>query len=268
MTYELYIDSLFCLNFTMNLYLLLLVNNHLHRPATRWKLLVGALLGGLGYCIMFILPVPYVVIKIVVMAIGLNGGILYFVFHPSSLQAFLKILKIMIFYSFLMGGGLYLLKNHVTIFRNNMTPISLLLVIGGLLWLFFLRFERKKKNAIKEPCRVIISNGRGSQVTVTAIVDTGNCLQEPISGKPVSVLEKDVFDRLWGEEDFHGFRAIPYKSVGCKNGIMKGYEVPEIIIEQDGIRKVCRNVYIGLSNVAISGTNPYRMLVHPALIDK
>ncbi len=268
MEYELYIDSLFCLSFTMNLYLLLLVNHHLHRPAARWKILIGAVIGGLSYCMMFVLPLPYAVLKIVLMTVFFQGGSLLLVFCPTTLSAFLKIWEIMIFYSFLMGGGFYLLKNHVTVFQNNMMPISLLLAVGGLFWLCLTQIDKRKSYAANGPCRVILNNGQGAQVTVSAIVDTGNCLMEPISGKPVSVLEKGIFDRLWGEEDFKGFRAIPYRSVGCKKGIMKGYEVPEIIIEQGGIRKVCRNVYVGLSSITVSGTEKYRMLVHPALIEK
>ena len=61
MYYEIYIDSLFLLNFTMNLYLLMLVNAGLGRPATRLRLTGGAVLAGIGYCLMFLLPLPFMV---------------------------------------------------------------------------------------------------------------------------------------------------------------------------------------------------------------
>ena len=55
MQYEIYIDSLFLLDFAMNLYLLLLVNRNLNHTATWKRLLAGAALGGAGYCLMFFL---------------------------------------------------------------------------------------------------------------------------------------------------------------------------------------------------------------------
>ncbi len=106
-------------------------------------------------------------------------------------------------------------------------------------------------------------------MTVQGIVDTGNSLREPISRKPVSVLEKEVFDGLYEEgNEPEGFRAIPYRSVGCERGIMKGYQIPEMTIEQGGIKKVCRNVYVAVSEKAVSSTKSYQMLIHPELLEK
>lgn len=268
MHYEVYLDSLFLLNFTMNLYLLLLVNKSLNRTATRIRLLTGAALGGAGYCLMFLIPFGNVVIKTLFTAILVNGGILLLVFRPCSVKAFFKILEKMFLYCFLMGGGFLLLINHVKVFRKNMMSVTGILACGSLFLLLFLKCTDGHKPVKKGLCRVVLSGTHGCQVTVQAIVDTGNCLKEPISGKPVSVVERAVFDRLWKDEPPEGFRAIPYRSVGCERGIMKGYEVPEIMIEQDGMRKVCRNVYVGVSERAVSSTEKYRMLVNPELLEK
>ena len=53
MQYEIYIDSLFLLDFAMNLYLLLLVNRNLNHTATWKRLLAGAEWGGEGDCLVF-----------------------------------------------------------------------------------------------------------------------------------------------------------------------------------------------------------------------
>ena len=47
MHYELYVDSLFLLNFIMNLYLLILVDNSTLRTATAGRLAAGAAVGAL-----------------------------------------------------------------------------------------------------------------------------------------------------------------------------------------------------------------------------
>lgn len=268
MYYEVYIDSLFLLNFTMNLYLLMLVNKSLNRTAKRKRLFAGAALGGAGYCLMFLLPFGAVP-KIVLAAVLVNSGMILMVFKPCSARTFFRILETILKYSFLMGGGFLLLLNQVKSFRRYMMSVTGILACGGIFALMFSYLADRRRMKKQEPCKVMLSGKHGSRVTVQAIVDTGNCLKEPISGKPVSVLEKAVFDSLFGEEvPQEGFRAIPYRSIGCERGIMKGFLLPEMTIEQDGIKKVCSNVYVGVSERAVSSTASYRMLLHPELLEK
>lgn len=264
MYYEIYIDSLFLLNFTMNLYLLMLVNASLGRPATRLRLTGGAVLAGIGYCLMFLLPLPFMVMKILVAAVAVNSAILCWTFRPGTFRAFLKILERMVLYAFLMGGIFWLLANHVRFFRARMFTVTGITACGGILWLVLSYEMARRRKKADLPCKAVILGKNGNRITVDAIVDTGNCLTEPISGKPVSVLDRESFNRLF-EKEPDGFRAIPYHSVGCDRGIMKGYEVPEIIVEQDGITKSCLNVYVGVSEIPLSAGSGYRMLLHPAL---
>ena len=56
MHYELYVDSLFLVNFVMNLYLLLLVDRSTFRTATRRRLLLGAAAGGVLGIVPLLLP--------------------------------------------------------------------------------------------------------------------------------------------------------------------------------------------------------------------
>ena len=259
--YEIYIDSLFLINFAMNFWVLLLVNNSLHRTATRCRLLLGAIVGGLGYCLMFLLPIPYAMIKLFFGAVGVNSVMLFIVFRPRTLQVFWKLIERLILCTFLFGGAFFLLLNHVQGFRNNLLSITGILICGGLLWMFLSHNSQKKKERV---CRVELFGETGRHITVRAIVDSGNSLREPISGKPVSVLDEKLFTALW-EKEPEGFRAIPYHSVGCDRGIMKGYELPLMVVEWEGIRKECHDIYVGLSQTPVS--EGYQLLIHPALLE-
>ena len=268
MYYEVYLDSLFLLNFTMNLYLLLLVNKSLHRTATRFRLFLGAVIGGVGYCLMFVLPVG-IVPKVAAASICAGAGMLIFVFKPGSIKAFFQILERMLMYALLMGGGFLLLRNHIKPFRTHMIPIMGMLASGGILMLVFYRETGRREQEKQELLEVRLLTRSGFRMTVKAIVDTGNSLKEPISGKPVSVLDRATFEVLWQNEDREkGFRAIPYRSVGCEGGIMNGYELPEITFELGGIKKICRGIYIGVSEQAVSATQNYQMLLHPKLLEE
>lgn len=269
MYYEVYIDSLFLLSFTMNLYLLMLVNRSLHRTATRWRLVVGAAAEGLGYCLAFVLPFGGAVVKTLVMALVLNSVILYGVFKPASIKAFFKLIEQTLKYCLLIGGAFFLLINHVKVFREHRMQTMGILASGGLLFLGISAWEEKKERERAGPCKVVLKSRMGRSITVDAIVDTGNCLREPISGQPVSVLDKALYEELWdGEEQPAGCRAIPYRSVGCKRGIMMGYEIPEMLIKQDGFEWVCRNAYVGLNEGKLASMGDYGMLLHPELLRK
>jgi len=263
--YEIYIDSLFLLNFTLNLYVLILTNKSLHCAATRRRLVLGAIAGGIGYCLMFVFPAGGVLLKIGVMGVGLNGGILYLVFRPKTYRAFLKMLETMFLYALLLGGVFLLLTNHIEAVRVHGLSMAGVLAPVGLAGLLFSYLTEKQKAAKTRFCRVLLVGKDHKEVDITAVVDTGNCLVEPISGTPVSVMDKQLFERSFGKPEF--FRVIPYRSVGCERGIMEGVEMAELHIEADGFRKVCRNVYIGLSERQVSSSGTYQMLLHPMMLE-
>ncbi len=265
MYYEIYADSLFLLNFTLNLYLLLLVNRSLCRAVTGWRIFLGAIWGGAGYCVMFFLPVP-VVLKILFALICVSGGSLIFVFRPAGIHAFWQVAEKMMLYAVMLGGAFYILINHMKVFRNNMMPIIGTLACGGVISLVIYGRISKSEKEKQKPCMVELHNGM-KRVRIQGIVDTGNSLLEPVSGEPVSVVDKEIFDKLWAEEELiSSFRAIPYRSVGCHRGIMKGYEIPEVIIEHSGVKKVCHNIYVGISEGKVSSAGNYQILVHPKLL--
>ena len=82
---------------------------------------------------------------------------------------------------------------------------------------------------------------RGKNMRLTALLDTGNTLKDPITGKPVLVVGADVAQTLMGltKEQLHkpvesigsipGLRLIPYRSVGC-SGFLLGMRLQNVKI--------------------------------------
>ena len=58
------------------------------------------------------------------------------------------------------------------------------------------------------------------------LIDTGNSLKEPISGRPVHIVSSDVANAVTAGNA--GYMAIPYRSMGNPCGILNGYRVDEI----------------------------------------
>lgn len=266
MRYELYVDSLFLINFVMNLYLLILVNRSSLRTATPGRLIAGAAFGGGSYLLLLIWR-GAVWFRLILGAAGAFGMILI-AFRVKGLRNFLKLAEKMLFYSFCIGGGLLFLIRRLHFAGKSLTGIFGILGVGGILFLFLGRSRRRaeQENFVCQATLVC----EETKVTVTALIDSGNSLMEPVSGKPVSVVEEAVLRSLW-ETGGPGFRVIPYHSIGKKKGILEGYLLPELRLETEGICKVFRNVYIAASPEGISVSeggeaDSIKMIVNPRLL--
>lgn len=265
MRYELYVDSLLLINFVMNLYLLMLVSRSSLCTATPGRLLLGALFGAVSYFLPFFLPGPPWLKLFLGAAVGC-AGMIWITFRVSSMGAFFKILWKLVIYSFFMGGILLFLIRSIPALRLGLMNIFSIMGIGGAGFLALSRFfrDRRKSGSI---CRATLIR-KGDQMTVAALLDSGNSLVEPVSGKPVSIIEKNIFKSLWKEEPA-GYRAIPYHSIGKKRGILQGYLLPELLIEVEGEVKACRDVYVAVSE-ELCGTDScegqVRMILNPRLL--
>ncbi len=267
MEYELYADQLFLVNFVMNLYLLLLVNESTLRTATPGRLLLGAAAGGAGGLLPFLLPggLPW---KIVGIQLPSALGMILIAFPVKGFRMFLKLLERMVLCAFCMGGGLLFLIRCLPMARDFLTGIFGVLGLGGLCCLFMIRFRQGKKDVL---CPAVLCCGE-RRVRVDALVDSGNSLTEPISGKPVCIVEKQVLESLreWLPP---GVRAIPCHSIGMRLGILEGYLLPELQVEKDGVRRCFRKVWIaagpqGIHREDETGAESVKMIINPMLFSE
>lgn len=268
MRYELYVDSLFLVNFVMNLYILMLVNRSTLRTAAPWRLLLAAALGGCCYLLLFLINLP-VALKLFLGAAG-SMGMLPVAFPVRGLRNLLKLTEKMLVVSFCMGGALIFLLRSFSVGESALSGIFGVLGVGGVVCLFLGRVSRKP-GPEDGVCSATLVRGE-RRITVPALIDSGNSLTEPISGKPVCVVEEEVFGHLW-ENGSRLFRAVPYHSIGKKKGILRGYLLPELQVELEGMRKVFREVYIAVSPEGISGADTpeaesIKMIVNPRILSE
>lgn len=269
MHYELYVDSLFLVNFVMNLYLLMLVDHSTFRTATRRRLLLGAAAGGVWGIVPLLLPGP-VLIKGALTAVAGAAGMIFLAFPVRGFKMFLKILEKLLLYSFCMGGAILFLIRCIPGLRDFLTGIFGILGVGGLTFLFLGRF-RERKEQTDCTCRAELICGE-EHLQVMALLDSGNSLVEPISGKPVCIVSEHILEGLRPKLPT-GLRVIPYHSIGKRKGILEGYLLPELILDLDGIRKSFTQVYIAAGPEGISGEEDaeaasVKMIINPALFEE
>lgn len=261
MKYEIYIDSLFWLNLGMNLYLLELTNIILHHTATWKRIVLGAVCGS-------VLAVVPLLFQINILTAGVTGlflsvlGMSLVTFRVTEIGAYLHLLEILAVMTFVLSAVLQCVLQKLP--PDYRLPIQGLLFIGGVCFLLLKGLLQRSVRKSCE-CKVTLWNDK-TKIRINAIVDTGNSLIEPISGAPVAVLDKKVFENLFCNDKPAGFRVIPYHSIDKKSGIMPGYLIPEIQIEQNGFCRQFQNIYVGVRQEEAKECENYKMIINPDML--
>lgn len=274
-----YVDTLFLINTVID-YLLLLASARIAgEPLYRLRFGLGAVLGG-GYAVALFLP-------------GMG-----FLYHPLCrlavaifmvLTAFSRsrrlLRQILIFFALAcgFGGGVLaasILGSRTLTFGNGVfySAIDLKIVLVSAaacyagLSLVFRRWGRYSIHR-GEIEQVIISIF-DKQISLLALIDTGNTLSDPVSGQPVWVMEGRCLHDLLPEVDESAirnpagamerlnqlwpgrFRLLPYRSVGVDCGLLLAVRMDWIETE----RERRNGVLIALSPNPVSDGGGYQVL--------
>ena len=194
-----YGDVLFLLNFSIDFLVLLLVGCFLHFPRKPLRLLSAALLGGV-YAVLSLLPAlpPTLALALDFLVACLLCAVAY---APMGGFSFLKLISMFYAVSLLLGGTVSALYSVLFDFFQTAGGVvtsdekarifMLYAVIGGtMIFLFGRMFSRR--SGLKS---VILEIGEGGRtLQVNGLLDSGNFLRDPASGRPVILLlEKHAY---------------------------------------------------------------------------
>lgn len=259
MYYELYVDVLFLVNFMMDYILLLLVKRMLKCTATHGRICLGAVTGSLLTCVVVILPIPYAFIKLILFHLLINTCMIQVGLKIKSVRSFLKAIIMLYIGSFLLGGIMGALWQYVRVG----SLLFALAIVGYYLILGIWRFVSYVQRWNRYHCEVDIYL-EGKRYRIRGMIDTGNGLRDPVSGKPVHILERVTATELFGEETLKDIRYIPYQSIGKKAGVMPAFQVEKMCIYQDTECWVEKPL-IAISEEEISAGGEYEMILNPNL---
>lgn len=263
MYYILYIDRLFFLNFCMDFFALALTNISMGRKLSPFRLILSACTGAAGCIAVLFLPALPYAIKILTGFAGLSVLMIWILYPKGNIHFFVKALSSLYIFSFLLGGVLIFLKKYIKTDGNNY--IFTVLLPSAVVY-FVLRFLLKRKKEVQNECEVLLNCG-DKQLKVKAFIDSGNMLTDPISKRPVSIIEEECLKKAEIVMPDEKCKAIPYHSVGKKNGILMGFEFPEMKISSRNTDKRVEKVIIALSKDALFTNGRYQMILHPQLLE-
>ena len=199
----------------------------------------ASLLGGIYGIFIFIPDLNF--IYSVLSVFLFSAGIVAIVFLPCNLKDYFRYLSIYYITSFVFAGCLYMILPFIGggIIRNNVIYFNSITVLIISLVLFltvkkgikYIKLHRKKEELfIKIKYKNHCTNIKG-------ILDTGNLLTDPISGKSVAVGDEEILKKLFSPDcnlfnlnewiDSTDLRIIPYKTLD-KEGVMTGFVTDEI----------------------------------------
>ena len=232
-----YGEYLFIENFVTGFLLLLLTARLSGRTASWQRLLAGGVICGAGGFTIFI-PARGLTAVIVGITAGLAAAATF------GTRKLLKITLLFISLTFLSGGAAmaFMLWRQIPAISGNgalyvepATYAQLILwaAIALGLTFFFVRLLKERRMACITKGKVCLRlNGRS--YWFEAFADSGNGLREPLTGRPVMLLDRSGAARL-GEIPPERFAAVPYRAVGTETGLLKGFRADEIEFEGKSI---------------------------------
>lgn len=259
MYYELYVDVLFLVNFVMDFLLLSLVRRMLQLPGRGVRKALGAGVGAVLTCLGVVAPLPvwgrilwfYLLVNTIIVVVGLK---------IRTIRMY--VISMVLFYigTILMGGFMEMLRPYI----KEGSLFLAMGILGYYLIEFFWDFLGKVRRDRIDLCQVELYLGE-KKLQVQALLDTGNRLRDPVSQKPVSVIERRVLEP-WLEKDATRRFYIPYRCVGKANGILEAVEIDRIhILAEKEIR--IEKPMIALSEEVLSETEDYQLILNPNLCD-
>ncbi|MBO8136636.1 MAG: sigma-E processing peptidase SpoIIGA [Desulfotomaculum sp.] len=305
MTNVIYLDVVLAGNVVVNYAILWVTAKFTRLTPSRWRVLLGSVLGAVYALTVFISPWQWLLFWFCKLLISIL--MLFLVFAPLTWRQFLLVLVYFYIFSFAMGGIVLGTIYFIHWQDNNYSFLYFTELIGKYFWLGitlaliivlalgFLGSNAYRRKMLQKNFEVPVTIEMDNQkIKINALLDTGNLLSDPVTGLPVMVVEYDVLKKILPSgilsfilsfyeknNSLNGndselfsfgswnkrFSIIPFKSVGRINGVMLGVKPDRIIIHRDGQSIKKEEVLVAVHHGSLAADKGYRALLHPELLD-
>lgn len=291
-----FIDVLVLENFLMNYLLLYIINRFCRFKAKQYRLSLAALIGAM-YVVLIFFP-DFSFLYSAIMKFMMSMVMIAVAFTPYKIKEFIKVLILFYVEAFLLGGSilaLFYLTNRDIDFSNGAFLISNItsgyVIAGSLIAIvlvklgfdYFENYYRSERNRVE--IQVILDK---KQCSITALIDTGNSLRDPMTNVPVIIVYlKAIADIL--PDELKGYverncdyefitnkiitsslksriRVIPFRALGTENGLLTGIRVDMVIVKLKSKYNIIKEPIIALYNKPISNQGEYQALAYPEIL--
>lgn len=265
---ELYLDVLFLTNLCLNYLLLRSVQVLTGRPSGRIRCIFGGALGAFGVCIFMCLPVRMTSANLLPVHVVTSTLMVKIGCKIKDARSLCKGVIALYFAGFLWGGMfLWLYQDLDAIHLRTFLFLSIifyeLLTIG----IDIYRYKRKHRDRY---CDVTLYIGEKSK-KVRGLYDTGNHLADQLTGRPVSVADREMIQVLLDApvEMIETLKPhyIPYRAVGTDQGVLLTITIDAMDIYINEQVYHISHPMLALARESVSFTQHYQLILNPNLID-
>jgi stage II sporulation protein GA (sporulation sigma-E factor processing peptidase) len=282
----------------MNYLLLYFIGRYCNFKSKWWRVGLGATFGTLYVFAILLRDTSYIYSSLTKFLVSILMILIAF-----RIKTFKKLIRtIILFYiaTFITSGGiltLFYLFNakfeniNGSFIIENVKPWHL--IFGSLLcnvlikiaFDFLDNYHKIQKDKIN--LKIVLYD---KSVKLKALIDTGNCLKDPMSNKPVLIVyteaiinilpaglrsvvieahkEKYNFiEKLSTQGTKYPIRLIPYKTLGVENGTLLGLCVDAIEVKTKNKNVIINDGVIALYNSPISILDDYEALAYPEILN-
>lgn len=240
-----YVDSVFILNGLMDYFLLLATAHLAGVPPRRGRYVLAALLGGVYAVSVFLPGLSWLASPVMKLAAGTAMALTAY----GDQEKFLRMTLLLFLVSCGFAGcvlGFGLVSGGVPmengIFYTDVDARVLLLAAGAAYAVLTVVFRASARHGVRGELVPVTLHWEDRQARLTALRDTGNELRDPVTGRPVLVVQASLLEPLWPPDlgrRLSGdallspaetltrlgpyqarFRLTPYTAVGVAGGLL------------------------------------------------
>jgi stage II sporulation protein GA (sporulation sigma-E factor processing peptidase) len=301
---EVYPDIIFILNFFIDFILLFLLKLVNKKSSSLPKLLIAAAVGGIFAAINGILPWMNAVIRFLLMYVVASILMIRISFGKLQAADLLKQTIVLYLITYFVGGMINSIY-YYTGFRMFMVNLGKGMAFSNISWkfvllmflivmpimlmiLWILRWYQRNTLETYDVDLVLFDRC----IHTKGLMDSGNCLFDPIYKRPVMVIQDSLLKDLlssefctdiekakeylegnnydteqWNirKEHMLRLRFIPYQSIG-KAGVLMGINLDKVMIHT-GKETICNEkVTAAISDNLLSLNNKYQVILHKGLL--
>lgn len=261
MKYEVYLDTVFLIQFVLNYCVLMLTASFMKLITSRLRIILAALIGAGGSCLMFLPGGSGVGIKFVVMFGIITLMMIRVAFRVRGYKLNILMFSTILAVIFLLGGVTQWVVGSLGVSDTSWLWLTFIIVFYNLLQFALKQYRRQKSNFVPVTIDLGTENEMQNKISVIALIDSGNRLREETTGKPVCILENDVVKTQTTKT-----YEVTYHSLGNREAKMQAFIAPEIVIHFGEGDLKQQEVMIASYPEKITKKGSYHMILHPAYL--
>ncbi len=273
MYYEFYLDLYFLENLMMNALVLHMAGQIQKEKTSLIRLSAAAAAAAACSCAIVVLPIHKNVVCSLAVSILLCP---FMVVTGYGKRNMIPMTISVMGLSVLLGGIWELLR------RCFPAPFYLVVPAGYLPVRLVWELHRRRRRRAQYIYDVILQRGQ-KKTAVKGLLDSGNRLVQPVTAKPVHIVDFDEIKKLLSEQEIREltgllnleipsgasgqFLYIPYHSIGDVRGVLPAITLDQISIKHGESAHSTKGALAAISKEAVSSAGEYQMILHPRILE-